>query len=617
VGVDDSFFDLGGDSLSAMRLIAAVNASMNANLGVRAVFEAPTVAELVLLVGDEANRPEPLVARDRPAVIPLSFAQTRLWFIDQFQGPSPIYNVTVALRLRGYLNADALGAALADVVARHESLRTVFAAADGIPQQVVIPAERIGFACEVVDARGWPEDRLRERMAAAARYTFDLASESPLHTELFTLGDDAHILLVAVHHIAADGWSITPFARDLGVAYASRCAGHAPDWAPLAVQYVDYTLWQRAHLGDVDDADSRISAQLNFWADALAGLPERLQLPTDRPYPQVADHRGARLAVDWPAELQQQIRRAAREHNATSFMVIQAAFAALLSKISASDDVAVGFPIAGRTEPALDELIGFFVNTLVLRVDLKELGGDPTFADLLAQVRRRSLAAFEHQDVPFELLVERLNPTRSMSHHPLIQVLLGWENFPGEVTAPAGGLALGDLQVTPMPVHTDTARMDLTFSLAERFTESGARAGIVVTAEYRTDVFDAHTVERLIERLQRLLTAVTAEPERRLSSIDLLDAGEHARLERWGNRGVLTRPTMPVTVPALFAAQAARTPDAVALVCDGTSMTYRELDEAANRLAHLLIENGARPGERVALLFSRSAEAIVAILAAV
>ncbi|WP_156748187.1 non-ribosomal peptide synthetase, partial [Mycobacterium sp. 1465703.0] len=510
VGVDDSFFDLGGDSLSAMRLISAVNTSLNADLGVRSVFEAPTVAELALLTGNGADRPEPLVAGERPAVIPLSFAQTRLWFIDQFQGPSPMYNITVALRLRGHLDADALAAALADVVGRHESLRTVFASADGIPQQVVIPAEQIGFACDVIDARDWPEDWLREGMEAAARYTFDLANESPLHTELFTVGDDEHMLVVAVHHIAADGWSITPFARDLGIAYASRCAGQAPEWEPLAVQYVDYTLWQRAHLGDVDDSDSRIAAQLDFWADTLAGLPERLQLPTDRPYPQVADHRGARLAMEWPAELQQQLRRVAREHNATSFMVIQAAFAALLSKISASDDVAVGFPIAGRPEPALDELIGFFVNTLVLRVDLKALGGDPTFAELLAQVRRRSLAAFEHQDVPFELLVERLNPTRSLTHHPLIQVLLGWENFPGEVSTPAAGLSLGDLQVTPMPLHTNTARMDLTFSLAERFTASGQRAGIAVTAEYRTDVFNADTVEAMIERLQRLLTAVTA-----------------------------------------------------------------------------------------------------------
>uniref|UniRef100_UPI0026173CA6 non-ribosomal peptide synthetase n=1 Tax=Mycobacterium sp. TaxID=1785 RepID=UPI0026173CA6 len=579
VGVDDSFFDLGGDSLSAMRLIAAVNTSLNSDLGVRAVFEAPTVAELALLCRGDADRPDPLVAGERPAAIPLSFAQTRLWFIDQFQGPSPMYNITVALRLRGRLDAAALSAALADVVGRHESLRTVFAADDGIPQQVVVPADQIGFACDIIDARGWPEDRLREAMAAAARYTFDLSNESPLHTELFTVGDDDHMLVVAVHHIAADGWSITPFARDLGIAYASRCGGHAPDWAPLAVQYVDYTLWQRAHLGDVDDGDSRIAAQLDYWVDTLAGLPERVQLPTDRPYPQVADHRGARLAVDWPAELQQQVRRVAREHNATSFMVIQAAFAALLAKISASTDVAVGFPIAGRPEPALDDLIGFFVNTLVLRVDLGDLGGDPTFAELLAQVRRRSLAAFEHQDVPFELLVERLNPTRSMAHHPLIQVLLGWENFPGEVTAPAAGLTLGDLRVAPIPLHTNTARMDLTFSLAERFTESGQRAGIAVTAEYRTDVFDADTVEAMIERLQRLLAAVTAEPERRLSSVDLLDTAEHTRLARWGNGSVLTERMEPVSVAGLFAAQAARTPGAVAVTFGDRSMTYRELDE--------------------------------------
>src|SRR6185312_1113580 len=250
VGVDDSFFDLGGDSLSAMRLIAAVNTSLNSDLGVRAVFEVPTVAELALLCRGDADRPDPLVAGERPVAIPLSFAQTRLWFIDQFQGPSPMYNITVALRLRGHLDAAALAEALADVVRRHESLRTVFAAADGIPQQVVVPAEQIGFACDVIDARGWAEDRLREGMAAAARYTFDLSNESPLQTELFTVGDDEHMLVVAVHHIAADGWSITPFARDLGIAYGSRCAGHAPDWAPLAVQYVDYTLWQRAHLGD-------------------------------------------------------------------------------------------------------------------------------------------------------------------------------------------------------------------------------------------------------------------------------------------------------------------------------------------------------------------------------
>ena len=460
VGVDDSFFDLGGDSLSAMRLIAAINASLYADLGVRAVFEAPTVAELARLIGGDAGRPEPLVAGERPAVVPLSFAQSRLWFIDQLEGPSPIYNVAVALQLRGRLDINALGAALADVVGRHESLRTLFPVSEGIPQQLVVPAERSGFGWDVIDATGWPEGRLREAIGAAARYAFDLGNETPFHTRLFTVTEKEHVLVAVVHHIAADGWSITPFARDLRVAYASRCEGQAPDWVPLAVQYVDFTLWQRAHLGDLEDRHSRIAAQLAFWEDALAGMPERVQLPTDRPYPPVADHRGARVAVDWPTELQQQVRRVAREHNATSFMVIQAAFAALLSKITASNDVAVGFPIAGRRDPALDELVGFFVNTLVLRVDV---AGDPTFAELLAQVRRRSLAAFEHQDVPFELLVERLNPTRSLTHHPLIQVLLGWENFPGHDNNPAAALALGDLQVTPMPLHTNTARMDLTF----------------------------------------------------------------------------------------------------------------------------------------------------------
>ena len=400
---------------------------------------------------------------------------------------------------------------------------------------------------------------------------------------------------------------------DLGVAYAGRCAGRAPGWAPLPVQYVDYTLWQRAQLGDLADSDSRIAAQLAYWQDALAGMPERLQLPTDRPYPPVADYRGASVAVDWPAGLQQRVARVAGEHNATSFMVMQAALAVLLAKLSASTEVAVGFPIAGRGDPALDELVGFFVNTLVLRVDL---AGDPTVAELLAQVRRRGLAAYEHQDVPFEVLVERLNPTRSLTHHPLVQVMLAWQNLPGQDNDPAAGLALGDLQVTPLPADTQVARMDLTFSLAERWTEAGEPAGISGAVEFRTDVFDAASIEALIERLERVVVAMTADPTRRLSSMDVLDAGEHARLDGWGNRAVLTQPaTTPVSIPVVFAAQVARAPEAVAMTCGGRSMTYRELEEAANRLAHLLAGQGAGPGQCVALLFSRSAEAIVAILA--
>src|ERR1700736_513916 len=253
-------------------------------------------------------------------------------------------------------------------------------------------------------------------------------------------------------------------------------------------------------------------------------MPERLALPTDRPYPPVADQRGASVAVNWPAGLQQRVRDVAREHNATSFMVMQAALAVLLSQVSASADVAVGCPIAGRRDPALDELVGFFVNTLVLRVDV---AGDPSFAQLLAQVRARSLAAYEHQDVPFEVLVERLNPTRSLTHHLLVQVMLAWQNLPGQDSDPAAGLALGDLQVTPLPVDTRTARMDLVFSLGERWTEAGAPAGIGGVVEFRTDVFDAASIQALIERWRRVVVALTADPTRRLSSVDLLDEAEH------------------------------------------------------------------------------------------
>ena len=391
VGVDESFFELGGDSLSAMRVVAAVNKALDAGIPVRTLFEAPTVAQLAPRIGEAGNALAPLVALERPAVVPLSFAQNRLWFIDQLQGPSPVYNMAVALRLRGRLDGDALGAALADVVARHESLHTLFPAVDGVPQQLVVPVEQADVGWQLIDAADWSASRLGEAIDTVAGHLFDLATEIPLRARLFRVADDEHVLVAVVHHIAADGVSITPLVGDLAVAYASRCVGQAPGWEPLAVQYVDYTLWQRAQLGDLDDSDSRIGAQLDYWQEALAGMPERLDLPTDRPYPPVADQRGARVAVDWPVELQQRVARVAREHNATSFMVMQAALAVLLSKLSASSDVAVGFPIAGRRDAALDELVGFFVNTLVLRV---ELTGDPTVAELLAQVRARSLAAY-------------------------------------------------------------------------------------------------------------------------------------------------------------------------------------------------------------------------------
>ena len=344
VGVDDSFFDLGGDSLSAMRVIAAINTGLDAGLAVRTLFDAPTVAQLAPRIGEGSGGLRRWWPVQRPAVVPLSFAQSRLWFLNRFEGGVATYNMPTAFRISGALDVEALGAALADVVGRHESLRTLFAAPEGIPQQLVVPPERADFGWQVVDASGWSADRLGEAIGAVARHSFDLAAEIPLRARLFRVADDEHVLVAVVHHIAVDGWSLAPLVRDLGVAYASRCAGRAPGWAPLPVQYVDYTLWQRAQLGDLADGDSPIAAQLGYWEQALAGMPERLVLPTDRPYPAVADYRGASVAVDWPAELQQRVRGVAREHNATSFMVIQAALAVLLSQISASFRCGGGVP---------------------------------------------------------------------------------------------------------------------------------------------------------------------------------------------------------------------------------------------------------------------------------
>ncbi|OBA89889.1 hypothetical protein A5662_23640 [Mycobacteriaceae bacterium 1482268.1] len=611
VGVDESFFDLGGDSILAMRVIAAINKSLDASLTVRAMFDAPTVAQLAPRIGADGAGLAPVVAVERPAVVPLSFAQSRLWFIDQLHGPSPVYNMAMALRLSGRLEVEMMRAALGDVVGRHESLRTLFPAPEGIPQQSVVPIDQADFGWQIIDSAGWSAAQLAEAIEEAARHPFDLSTEIPLRARIFRVSSDEHVLVAVVHHIAADGVSMSPLVRDLGVAYAARSAGQSPAWSELPVQYVDYTLWQRKELGELDDSDSRIAAQLDYWQEALSDMPERLQLPTDRPYPPEADYRGASVAVDWPAELQQRLREVATTHGVTTFMVMQAALTVLLSKVSASSDVAVGFPIAGRRDPALDELVGFFVNTLVLRVDLSE---DPTVSEVLAQVRQRSLAAYEHQDVPFEVLVERMNPTRSLTHHPLVQVMLAWQNW--QTGDPAAGLVLGDLQATPMRADTHTARMDLTFSMAERFTETGEPAGIFGEVEFRTDVFDSASIETLIGRFERVLTALTADPTRRLSSIVVLHTGEQEHLDDWGNRAVLSRPApTPVSIPALFDAQVVRAPGALA-ISDGTlSSTYRELDEASNRLAHLLIDHGVAPGERVALLLPRSAEAVAAILA--
>ncbi|GAA2800464.1 hypothetical protein GCM10010505_29090 [Kitasatospora aburaviensis] len=603
VGVEDSFFDLGGHSLLATRLASRVRATLGAELEVRTLFETPTVAGLAARLDGSGTARPALAARPRPDQVPLSFAQRRLWFLHRMEGPSATYNMPLALSLTGALDLTALHAALADVVARHEILRTVLREADGVPYQAVLGAAQARPALPVTELA---ESGLAERLADAARIGFDLAAEAPIRAELFALAPDRHVLLVVVHHIAADGWSMGPLAGDLAAAYAARCRGEEPQWSPLPVQYADYTLWQRDLLGDAADPDSLFARQLGYWKDELAGLPQQLQLPADRPRPPVASQLGDRVVVRLDAELHQAMRELAAARGASMFMVLQAGLAALFTRLGAGTDIPIGSPIAGRTDQALDELVGFFVNTLVLRTDTS---GDPGFAELLGRVRQKALTAYDHQDVPFEYLVEVVNPVRSLAHHPLFQVMLALQN------APLGEFALPGLETGHLEAPTGTSRVDLTFSLAERFRPDGAPDGLVGAVEFATDLFDAPTVELLFDRLARLLRAAVADPDRPVGRIDVMSGEERHRLLHGFNDTAAELPAS--AVPELFARQVRATPDAVAVVASGAELTYRELDQRSDRLARALIRRGVRPQTPVAVLLDRSAELVVAILAIV
>ncbi|MFX0576913.1 amino acid adenylation domain-containing protein [Nocardia nepalensis] len=549
----------------------------------------------------------------RPEILPLSFAQSRLWFLDQLFSPSPVFNVAFGLKIDGRLDIEALKMAFADLLGRHESLRTLYPAIGGKPRQLPLEPQQCAFELQVTDAAGWTQNQLEQAIAAESSNRFDLASSLPVRASIFSRGDSENVLVLVVHHIAVDGWSTSILLRDLTTAFASRCVGSAPDWAPLPVQYIDYTLWQRAQIGTLDDPHSPISRQLAFWKQALADIPERLELPSDRPYPAVADYRGANLAIAWPPELQQQVAHVAREHNVTTFMVVQAALAVLLSRLCSTDDVVVGFPVAGRADSALKEVVGCFINTLVLRTRVMP---ELTVAELLKQVREHCLTAYRHPDVPFELLVEQINPSRNLSYQPLVQVMLAWQNFTRQGNGVAPADALGDLGATLLPVDTHISRMDLTFSLEERWSQSGEPEGICGTLEYRTDVFDANSIQMLVDRLQRIITAMVADTDQRLSSVDLLDAGEHAQISKLDNRTALSAPKEnPVSITDAFSAQVRQTPDAPAVTFDGRSMTYIEVDHSANRLAHFLAAKGVSRGDRVGLLLPRSAEAILAMIA--
>ena len=441
-------------------------------------------------------------------------------------------------------------------------------------------------------------------LRAAARRGFDLAHELPLRAHLYGLGEHEHVLLLLLHHIAGDGWSLSPLTRDLSRAYAARCAGAAPSWAALPVQYADYTLWQHALLGTESDADSALARQLAFWRATLAELPEELSLPSTRPRPAVASHGGDSVAVALSGELHRGLVGLARESGASLFMVLQAGLAALLTRLGAGFDIPIGSPIAGRTDAALDELVGFFVNTLVLRTDSS---GDPSLRALIGRVRSRNLAAYSHQELPFERLVEVLNPARSLSRHPLFQVMLVLQN-----TAPAR-LELAGLAVSAYPLPAGGAKFDLSLSLLEQHSADGTPAGISGVLEYATDLFGRAGMEGLAARLVRLLEAALLAPDRPIGRLDILSAAERRTLlTEWNATG---RVLPAATLPQLFAAQAARTPAAVAVVCDAGALSYGELELRANQLAHHLRALGIGPEVVVGLCVERSPAMIVALIA--
>ena len=602
VGIEDSFFALGGHSLLATRLVSRVRSTLGVELAIRTLFEAPTVAELVRCVhaGQGPLRP-PLVVQPRPERLPLSYAQQRLWFLNRLEGPSATYNIPIALRLEGDLDVVALEAALADVVARHESLRTIFLEAeDGTPFQEILPAEQ---ARPPLFIEAVAESELATRLAQGASTAIDLSREIPLRAWLLRLEPQRHVLLLVLHHIAGDGWSLGPLCRDLSQAYGARRGGQPPAFDGLAVQYADYTLWQRELLGEESDCESLMARQLGFWRKALSGAPEELSLPFDRARPPVASYRGASVEIHLDAQLHGRLRELAQASKASLFMVLQAGLAALLSRLGGGEDIPIGTPIAGRGESALENLVGFFVNTLVLRTDVS---GDPSFRELLARIRGFDLDAYGQQDVPFERVVEALQPARSLARHPLFQVMLVLQN------APNPELALAGLALYPEPALLNVAKFDLTLSLGERLGPGGQPLGIEGGLEYSVDLFDEGSVQAMAERFVRLLAAAAATPDASLHRLEILEAQErHMLLEEFNDTA---RPLPEATLPQLFEAQVARTPEATALVFGEESLTYQELNTRANALAHHLTGLGVGPESLVGIALERSMEMVVALL---
>ncbi|HET7228997.1 MAG TPA: amino acid adenylation domain-containing protein, partial [Longimicrobium sp.] len=601
VGPDDDFFELGGHSLLAMQVLSRVRRRWGVELPVRAVFDAPTVAALAARIsaasGEPAEPRPPLRPVRRDGALPLSFAQQRLWFLHQMEPASPFYNIPAAVRLSGELNADALRRALCEIVRRHEALRTTFIGHSEGAAQVVHPAPG-DFDLPQHDlsllSRQQADSEAARIAGVEAETPFDLSRGRMLRAVLIRLSADEHLLVLNLHHVAGDGWSLSVLFGEVAALYAAFSQGRVPALEPLPVQYADYAVWQREWLrGEV------LERQLAYWRGALAGAPAELRLASDRPRPPVQSYRGAVHRFHVGQETADAVRRVARAHGATPYMVLLAAYDALLHRWSGETDLVVGSPVAGRVSEQVEGLVGFFVNTMAVRVDVS---GDPTFADLVARARRAALDAFAHQDLPFERVVEELRPERTLSRAPLFQVSLILQNTPRQA------VELPRLTLRPEPVDSGTAKFDLSVELTE------TADGLAGEAEFATDLFDASTVARMMEQLAALLDAAVHAPQERMSRLlaALPDPARDRVLLEW-NRTARPAPRGPVH--RMVAERAAERPGAPALVHAGRVTSYGEMDAAANRLAHELRARGVGPEVAVGVAADRTPETIISLLA--
>ncbi|HEX2079484.1 MAG TPA: amino acid adenylation domain-containing protein, partial [Longimicrobium sp.] len=589
IGLDDDFFELGGHSLLAAQVLSRVRRELGVELPLRALFEASTLRALAERLGGAAAAPEvpPLVRVERGGPVPLSFAQERMWFLQRMSPEAGTYNMAEALALEGPLDAEALRRAFQALVARHEVLRTRYAEVEGQPVQDVLPPPHFPLPVEEV-----AEDAVRGRMEADARAPFDLRDGLPIRARLLRTAPGRHMLLLNVHHIAADGWSWGVMMRELTLLYRAFLRGEEAPLASLPVQYADYALWQRALPGG-----ETVRRERAFWHERLEGAPALLELPYDRPRPAEADERGAAQAFAIAPEVARAARELARREGATLYMVLLAAWSAVLHRWSGQEDVVVGSPVAGRGLPEVEGLVGLFVNSLAMRTDLS---GDPAFRALLARVREGTLQAYAHQEVPFEELVQEMGVARSLSHAPVFQVMFGLQNVP------AGDLSLEGVRVRALPAAAGTARLDLTVQLEEHGD------GLRGLAEYATALWDAPTIERMMAHFAVLLRAAAAAPETPVSALPLMDDGERSQVLALGIGEPL--PALDLSVHACFEAWAARAPHATALAWSGGEMAYGELDARASALARRLVGVGVRPDAPVGVLAEHSPAAVAAML---